>query len=171
MKDLKIPFAITSGSLKYLRKYDLDFQKFKDANPDKMGEVTYSITENSVAYHQHKWYRGFLLPPIAKESFDGLEFKAHLELKRKFLFRSVNEWEEIPKKYRSKCFPVLRSVLDGSTGEFEENVICGYLPSTADLNYEEMKDFILNVEKFMAEYLQVGWKKADDFYRDQVFKK
>ena len=171
MKDLKIPFAITSGSLKYLRKYDLDFQKFKDANPDKMGEVTYSITENSIAYHQHKWYRGFLLPPIAEESYNNLLFKAHFELKKMFLFRDVTAWEEIPKKVQGRCYPVVRSIVNTDTGEILEDVLCGYLPSMADLNYEEMKKFILNVELFMDEYLQVGWKKADDFYRDQAFKK
>lgn len=146
MKSIETHFKVQRGNIVFLNDpHPPELQKLIEKNEGRRGVREIRIEEDSVAYHQHKFYRGYLIPPIAEAAFDGDEFQAHIEMKKRFLFREIHEYGEIPRKHQSRCIPVWRITPDG------EEVLIGYLPSTGDLTKDEMRDYIQRVEKFSDE--------------------
>jgi len=145
LKQVTTFFRIQNGQFIFLNRNEDDFQQFLKDNEGKRGVREYRIEEDSVKHSQHKYYRGYLIPPIARECFDGDEYRTHLEMKKIFLFRDVRDYGEIPEKHKARCIPIWRTNPDG------EEIIIGYLPSTGDVTRKEMNEYILNVEQFSFE--------------------
>ena len=120
-------------------------------------DISVKPVSQDARYWQHKFYRGYLIPAIAAESFDGIEAKAHYELKKMLLFVQVSSWEEIPSKHRDKCTPLLRqTVVDGEV----KDELYAYIPSTANLTKKEFEDYIKKVE-VLATDLQLSFVDKD----------
>ena len=138
-------FRIQKGEIINTNVNNDELQKFIEANEGKQGTREYRIEGESVKHSQHKYYRGYLIPPIARECFDNDEYRAHIEMKKMFLFRDCGSYEKIPPKLRGRCIPMWRVNPDG------EEILVGYLPSTGDITKKEMDEYILVVEKFSFE--------------------
>lgn len=171
MKELKIPFKVFHGqfgfSTRDMDQLIADFIKF---NEGKEGEIIYKIIERDTQYYQQKWYHGFLIPPIATESYSGNRFETHIRLKEMFLVRSVSSFSDIPRKYQSRAIPVYDIFYSDDLIE-PKKVLVGYIPSTKNLTEAEMGKFILDVENFIAEEgFQIGYKEHEYEYRRRAFK-
>ena len=143
MKSIESHFKIQRGQIVFLNdESPPELRELIEKNEGRRGIREIRIEEDSVKYYQHKYYRGYLLPPIARECFDGDEFKTHIEMKKRFLWREVKEYQEIPRKHRDRCIPVWKITEDG------EELLIGYLPSTGDLTEREMREYIILVEQF-----------------------
>jgi hypothetical protein len=140
------------------------------AHNGKSGEISIVLADETPRYFQHKYYRGYLLPAIADESFSGDREIAHAELKKILLQQPVSGWEEIPKKHRARASVIfIRSVLDA--GEVHD-LVRGYIPSTACLSVKEMAEYILKVEALCAEYgIQVSLPNVAAEYRRKALGK
>ena len=143
MKAIETHFKIQGGKLVFLNPENPpELQELIEQNEGRRGVREIRIEEDSVKYSQHKYYRGYLIPPIARGCFDGDEFKAHIEMKKRFLCREVHEYAEIPRKRQGRCIPIWKITPDG------EELLIGYLPSTGDLTEREMREYIILVEQF-----------------------
>ena len=153
MRSLTTEFTIKNGRL--IAQLDT----FLLANEGKEGELKLKIVNtDKVMYWRHKYYRSVLLPYIAVESYDSDNFKAHIELKKMFLFVPVQEYSEIPERYRTDRTNFLFNA---------ESKLCGFLPSTGDLTDEEMKQYILQVEGIMLE-LQISLTEQEIITRSKA---
>ena len=114
-----------------------ELREFIKSNSGKSINIKIEVID-SPAYFQHKYYRGQLVPDIAHNESEVDVYTTHEELKKKLIRFKVETWGDIPSKYRSKC------------SRFEDkNNEKWYTPSTADLTYKEMREYILNVEKYL----------------------
>lgn len=153
MRSLTTEFTIKNGRL--IAQLD----GFLKANEGKEGELKLKIVNtDKVMYWRHKYYRSILLPYIAQESFSGDDFQAHIELKKMFLFVPVQEYAEIPGRYKTDRTNFLFNA---------ESKLCGFLPSTGDLTDEEMKKYILQVEGIMLE-LQISLTEQEMITRNKA---
>lgn len=158
-KDLVLRAAIENGVIKYK---DADFkdkiEKFKSVNEFQDIEITFA-NASSVEFFQHKYYRGYLLPDAAH--FYGekdTEYVHIFVLKKDFLMERIddNDVKSIPARFRKRCILLSEKRIkvdelgevqvDENGNEIEHDVIWAYIPSTADLTYQEMKIFIDKVE-------------------------
>jgi hypothetical protein len=122
---------------------------FANKNRGKKGIVTYRVSDTDAEIWQHKYYRGYLLPPIAKECFGDDLLSAHDALKEKFLFYKLNNENDIQARFRRRCNKYYYQKNDAeSTGR----VFVGITPSTGDLTAEEFNEFLKKVELFGIEY-------------------
>ncbi len=153
MKTLTTEFTIKNGRL--IAQLD----SFLLANEGKEGELKLKIVNtDKVAYWRHKYYRSVLLPYIAVESYDSDNFKAHIELKKMFLFVPVFEYRDIPERYKNEKTMFLFE----ASGSLK-----GLIPSTGDLTDEEMKQYILQVEGIMLE-LQISLTEHEIITRNKA---
>jgi len=146
-KELKLNCRIQDGKIEY---YDFDFRKkiddFKAGKDGKNINIIFQPAD-SVEYYQMKFYRGYLLPDVAH--FMGEKDSNYVHnfvLKKDFLLVKIdlNDVKSIPARYRARCI-LLCEQRDIGDGELKD-VIWAYIPSTADLTYDEMKVFIEKVE-------------------------
>ena len=139
MKKVKSAFQIRNNKIIYISKtFEEDIQKLKK-HDDAWGEVVFEIVDK-VAYFQHKFLHGYLLPDITFALGEkDLEYVKQFILKPKFLFRPVKDWIDIPTKYANKCRVII-----------EDDVVTGYVPSTTALTYDEMKAFLEECENFLT---------------------
>jgi hypothetical protein len=152
-KKVKSAFQIRDNTITYASKtFESDIMELKKNN-NSWGEVVFEVVDK-VAYFQHKYLHGFLLPDI----MDALgetdpEYVKQFILKPKFLFRPVTDWKEIPNKYANKCRIII-----------EDNKVTGYVPSTTTLKYDEMKAFLVECENFLFYGLNgsIGVEKQED---------
>jgi hypothetical protein len=157
--EIEVPFRIDSGgSVHYLKDYKDMLNEFRDFNRNKKGVVIYRIDPETTQHYQHKYYRGYLVPPLARESFSDDESDAHDYLKEKFLFFPVKKTSDIPEKYRSRCNKYYHYTFDKETGE-EKRTIVGFTPSTGDLTKDEFKQYIKKVELFINDIVGTGLAK------------
>ena len=132
---------IKNGELVYNLGHDSKF--FFDANEGQDCAITVKLGGDSVAFWQHKYYRGYLLPHVASESYDSDDMYAHFMLKKRFLLEQVDGIHEVPKKYIDRC------ILISDEGGY----VLAYIPSTGDLTYSEMNNYIVKVEGLMLDYM------------------
>jgi hypothetical protein len=143
-------FDIVNGKMNLSDLCKEDIRQFCAENDGKAGEITITLVDEGPRYYQHKYYRGYLLPAIADESYSGDRDQAHTELKKMFLMQPATGWNDIPKKHRSRCSVIyVREITDD--GEVTD-VIRGYVPSTSRLNKKDMAEYILKIEALCAEY-------------------
>ena len=142
LKKIITYFRVQKGQFVFLNRNIDDFQKFLEDNEGKKGVREYRIEEEDVKYYQHKYYRGYLIPPIAKECFDNDEYRAHVEMKKMFLFMDIQDYEKIPVKLKARCIPIWKNLDTG------EDILIGILPSTGDLSKNDMREYMLKVENF-----------------------
>jgi hypothetical protein len=114
--------------------------------------VTYEVVDTP-EYWQHKYFHGYLLRDIAEAQGEvDLWYLKHMVLKSKFLFHIVGAHDEIPSRYKKNCRIITNIVPDETNGEHE--IIVGFIPSLADLTYDDMRDFIIKCEFLLFEDLQ-----------------
>ena len=80
-------FSVHHGTAAWQDRFNEKFRAIL-SNPENEGkifDITVEPVKQDAAHWQHKWYRGYLLPAIARESFDGIDAQAHYELKKMFL--------------------------------------------------------------------------------------
>jgi len=119
--------------------------KFRNANILKNGEVTLEIVDRP-EYYQHKFYRKWILEPIAEAQGEkDLGYLHEFIIKKEFLYFEINDLRDIPEKHRRRCRVLTKEVDGENEGEKVEKVVA-YIPSTAILTFEEMKKFIEQTE-------------------------
>lgn len=168
MKELKIPFKVWHGQFGFgsadRDKLEVEFLEF---NEGKEGEIIYRTIERDIQYYQHKYYRGFLVPPIANDSYSGNRFETHLRLKEMFLVVAVSSFFDIPTKHQERAIPVYDYFIENN--EIIKKTLCGYIPSTKDIAESEMRKFILDVELFAAEAgIELSLKAHEYEYRKRA---
>lgn len=148
-------FQIIGARFNYLNNdFEKEIHELKDKHEGAWGECTYEIIDK-VKYFQHKYYRGFLLPDITFAMGEVDQEQVHIELKKDFLFKKIDsgDYNDIPKKHRSRSIIVVQ-VVDLA------DVVVGYIPSTANLTYKKMKEFIEKCEHRL-------FVDLNDTFRDQ----
>jgi hypothetical protein len=100
------------------------------------------IRDDKPEYWQHKYLNGCVIPALAEESFSGDVFLCTLEMKKRFLKIDCCGYEEVPEKHRDER---TMFIFDS-----QENLV-GYIPSRANIDPDEMKRFILDVEGLLFE--------------------
>jgi hypothetical protein len=151
---------IKDGHLIYLDDFKGMVEQIK-ADPKLQGkyaEISIEFKEQGVKYFRHKYYRGYLLPDIANAAYDGRIRKAHIELKRMFLYTLISDVYEIPEKHYPGVIIDFRESRMAD-GEIKTNPV-GYLPSTGKLTDKEMKQFIMKVENFAFSDLHIDYKEG-----------
>ena len=171
MKLVKSEFKIVAGRLLYTNN---DFEKqivaMKDKHEGEFGEVIFEIVDK-VQHFQHRYYRGYLLPDVTFALGEIDQSYVHeFILKPKFLARKIedHDWHNIPNKHRSNCRIITR-IITNQGGEKEE-VPDEYCPSTGVLTYDEMAQYIKDVENFLTLELNgcVGMSAGQDFEKQQA---
>lgn len=135
-----------------------DMQKFFEHNEGRRVHIMYDA-QSEVEHHQHRFYWGYLLPDITFAMGEKDEYYVHVLLKRDFLYRPVESGkiEDIPKKYfrngifmigedkladlenhRGIPFSLIHGVII-VTGK--DDSLRGYIPSNADLTYDEKEEY------------------------------
>lgn len=153
---------IKDGHIKYIDDFPGMVNQIKNDKKyqNREGEIMIEFKEQDVEYYQHKYYRGFLLPDIADTAFDGKKRRAHIEMKRMFLYFDVNNEDDIPAKHFGRC------ILDYERYKLADGKIVhnlrGYMPSMGDITKKEAKEFILKVENFAFTDLQIGYEKGSE---------
>jgi len=121
--------------------YKERIDEFKAKNISHDIEVSF-IDASSGAYFQHKYYRGYLLLAVADAMGERDTDYCHLFLKKKYLYRKMETetatLRDIPAKHRGHALIIMR-----------EEIIIGYVPSTADITYKEFNEYILKVENLL----------------------
>lgn len=164
MKNFKLTGKIQNGKIDYFENNMSNYNQFKADNEGKNVDVTIEIMDRP-EYYQHKYYRGGLLPAIAEASGEHNVHIQHILLKYDFLFRKEEIPSNIPKKYYThgiytihehrfnnvmlfkipcKYIKGIMMVLKLYDSGLEK--LIGYIPSTADLTYDEMKQYIKQCE-------------------------
>jgi hypothetical protein len=157
--EIEVPFRIDSGgSVHYLKDYKEMLNEFRDDNRNKKGVVIYRIDPEKTQHYQHKYYRGYVVPPFAQESFGMDEDEAHDFLKEKFLFYPVSKLSDIPHRFKEGCNKYYHYSVNKETGE-EIRRLVGFTPSTAKLTKDEFKEFITKSEMFTWEITGTGLDK------------
>lgn len=129
------------------------------------GEISIDMNEKSTRWHQHKYYRGYVLPPIAVNAFDGRIRHAHFEMKKQFLYYPITCIEEIPEKHFSRC------IIDSKTITKDGAIISsisGYIPSMAIISTQEAAEFIQKCEMFLIDFLQGSIDQDGMTYRGKA---
>lgn len=152
---LELTGYIRCGHLEFDMNQDTRF--FFENNDGKDVAISIKLGGDSVAFWQHKFYRGFLLPCVANESYSDNEQLAHFSMKKMFLLRYCNGIADIPKEY------IERAILIAAGDD-----IMAYIPSTGDLSYQDMAKFILDVEGLMLEFMP-GLDSEGKKARDKAF--
>ena len=137
-------FQVNNGAPVYSGKFNDQLTKLCAENESKTFNIQIKAIKDAARYHQHKHYRGDLLPIIAREAYDGIELKAHIELKKMFLLRRVSCWTEIPKKHYDRI-----TVFTKETATGED--IYAYVPSLAVLTKDEFDEYIHEVQMLIVE--------------------
>lgn len=121
----------------------VDIAKFLHNHIGETAEVTVKvIRDDKPEYWQHKYLNGCVIPALAEESFSGDVFLCTLEMKKRFLKIDCCGYEEVPEKHRDER---TMFIFDS-----QENLV-GYIPSRANIDPDEMKRFILDVEGLLFE--------------------
>ena len=127
---------IKDNKISYESGYQTKVNKFKFDNPNCKIIMSLEVNDDPL-YHQHKFYRGELLPSIADAIGEkDLQYVHIFVLKKEFLYIDVDSFDQIPKKYRSKAFVFYQEL------ENKRVDVVGFVPSTSDLTKEEFDDFI-----------------------------
>jgi hypothetical protein len=149
IKQAKSSFQIIAGKIvftvddfmKKLGEFALNFE-------GQWGEAYFEIVD-SVQYFQHKYYRGYLLPEVAYLYSETEDYTHNWILKPEFLFFSLPDGDvkKIPNKHLKNCRIITRMEKENHGPDAKEiEVVKGYIPSTAVLTFDEMKDYIIKVE-------------------------
>jgi len=149
---------IKDGKIKFLDDFTGRVKEIAQEYEGKYGILTLNMTEKSIRYHRHKYYRGYLLPAIAAESFDGNDRKAHIEMKRMFNYVPITGLDEIPERHIGRC--IIEYDIVREEGEISR-VPVGYMASMGDYTDKEAKEFIMKVENFAFSDLQVSIRNPE----------
>jgi hypothetical protein len=148
MKELTLIGKVVNGEIEFTSK---DYEKkIKSLEKTASGNsISISINVMDTPEHwQHKYFHGMLLPDIAyAQGETDVHYLKNLVLKPLFLTRPIDNYSDIPSRFRERCRPLTKEI-----GGVE--CLIGYIPSLGDLTYEEMKSFILNCESLFFEDLQ-----------------
>ena len=140
---------IKDNKISYESGYQSKVNKFKFENPNCKIIMSFEVNDDPL-YHQHKYYRGTLLPDIADAMGEkDLQYVHIFVLKKEFLYIDVDSFDQIPAKYRSKAFVFYRELnkFNNKSVESETRVeVIGFVPSTSDLTKLEFDEFIKKCE-------------------------
>ena len=195
MNKIDVPGIIKNNHIEY--DYDItnSIDRFKTENNGKCIVMSLQV-QDGIEYFQHKYYRGYLLPSLAvcggeahdERNIDETELaKVHVWMKRDYLYVPETDINKIPRKYFKRGYTIIpKHNLDNlEPGLFPFNFITGviivsnnddvigYIKSTADMNFSEMKEYILNCEKRlfvdMGGYILERLQKQANTYRKMAF--
>lgn len=139
---LSLEAQILNGETVYFDpKFKEKTREFKQLHEG--GFVNIVIEAHSaVAYFQHKYFHGFVLPQICEAMGEKDEsYVKEFVLKQEMLFRAVESVKEIPVRHRRKCRTVSVEYKEPESDKIKNKII-GYVPSTTTLDFKEMRDFI-----------------------------
>lgn len=158
---MRILFTIKDGKIEYV-DWDKDtFEEFKRINEGKTGILTLEIIKSEIEYYQLKYYWGYLVKPLAMQSFDNDSEKAHWFLKERFLFYKCDNEDEIPSSHRKRCAKYFYNV-DG------KNIFIGYVRSLSTLKHDEMDEYILKVENYLMDLGLLGIDSEGKKIREKI---
>ena len=123
---------------------------FLSKNADKRVSATFEAIDGAM-WHQHKYYRGVLLPSIIDSWGDR---SAHSYLKKRFLLKDIYSLEDIPTKHKRNVMIFVDN----------EGAPIAYIPSTGSLTQDEFRAYILNCEDFL--YIDVMGCIEPEFNND-----
>lgn len=151
-----------NGRISYMDNFEKRLKALceNEANNGKLGIIRVEIVDKIIQYHRHKYYRGYLIPAIAIEAFDGNERKAHMEMKRQFMYYHVTSLDQIPEKHIERCIIEFDNVMDAN-GEIIR-VPSGYMPSMANITDKEARAYLEKVEALAIQDLQVSWDEEEE---------
>ena len=137
---------IKDNKISYESGYQTKVNKFKFENPNCKIIMSLDVNDDPL-YHQHKFYRGTLLPDIADAMGEkDLQYVHIFVLKKEFLYIDVDNFNGIPAKYRSKAFVFYREIENFNNVSDKRVEVVGFVPSTSDLTKEEFDEFIKKCE-------------------------
>jgi hypothetical protein len=157
---------IKNGKIVYIDNFIEQIAELKkvDGIENREGEIIIDFKEKDVRWYQHKYYRGYVLPPIAEKAFNGRLRRAHLEMKRQFLYVPICDLDDIPEKHMDKC--IIDSTITKDENGNKTTTINGYLPSMGSITHKEAAEFILKCEAFLFEFLEGAIEREGVAYRD-----
>ena len=135
---VKSSFQIIDQKIIYMNKNFMAEIETLKANDGQYGECVFEIIDR-VQHFQHKYYRGPLIDEICGKVGERDTEYIHFEMKKKFLYREVESAKDIKSRYRGRCIVFMNDNAE----------VKAYIPSTGDLTFEEMRDYILKVEEFL----------------------
>lgn len=149
---MKFTTIVTDNKIKPNKEQQEKINEFLCKNNNERIIVEY-ISKSDVAFHQHKYYWGTLIPKITECMGEHNLHYVNILLKRDFLYKEIKDIDEIPKRFlKIAPYPFERDMLFNLhkynlvpfsmiTGQLllvhHNNFIVGYIPSNADLTYEE----------------------------------
>jgi hypothetical protein len=160
---LKLEGQIRDKRIIYLDpKANERFQEFKSLNDGSWITVVYE-SHNAVAYFQHKYFHGYVLPQICEAM--GEKDQAYVKefvLKEQYLYSPVSSYSEIPPRHRKRLRVITERIVDSETGEVSSKIV-GYIPSTSVIDFKTMRDFILWCENLRDGLIDWSMKDRDDY--------
>jgi len=132
-------------------------KKFYADNNGKSAVVSVEIIEDKVRHHQHKFYRGILLPAISKH-LNGVSDTSscnelHEQMKRQFCSIKIKELSDVLEHHTRNTIVCVETIRHGEVQIIPDY----YIPSTGDFTKIEMADFINEVWMFACTELDVGF--------------
>jgi hypothetical protein len=178
---------IKAGQIHYLDNFLELLAKLKK-NPqadNKIGFVVIDLEDMTTQEYQRKYYWGYVVQAIAEKAFDLDKDKAHLEMKRKFAYHQSSRVGHIPTNQRN------RAILEYHVYNLREYVgifrtmwneyftepvlhkdltfeLDGYIQSITTMSKWEMATFILAVETWALDFLQIAIANDGPAYREEA---
>lgn len=148
-----------------LNKNALD--KFYEENNSHPVKVEMSRITDMIKHHQHKFYRGHLLPLINKElnGIDSDSESLHKDLKCRFLKYKINDLSDVKPHHKRNT---LLCHEDNIGGEIVI-VYTHCIPSSGDLTKSEAHQYLMDVWMFATTELEIGIdEKTNRSYIDYI---
>jgi hypothetical protein len=178
---------INHGKIHYLDGFLELLEKLKK-NPkaeNKTGFVIIDLEEMEIRDYQRKYYWGYIIPPIAENSFGCNKDAAHIEMKRKFAYHVATHVAHIQAGHRNRAILEYRVYNQGEyVGIFRTMLhegfaapvlhkdlrfdLDGYLLSLSAMNKWEAAEYIKAVEAWAIDFLNIDIANDAPAYRDEA---
>ncbi len=151
--------------MKFITRVENSLIVIKDKTLEKLEGKIVEVevkAKDEVEYWQHKYYRGYLLPAIARQVGE-FEEVIHIYLKYKYLFVVIDDVDEIPKKKLSRGIYVAQAkdiismnisyaqYISGAIIVCDGDYVIGYIPSLATISKTEFSEYLIACESFLVE--------------------
>ena len=157
MKILEWEARIENNKINHITRSVNAEQNFYAENNGKTVLVKMEVIEDKIRDHQHRFYRGYLLPAIS-EHINGTKAHEELELlhtmlKDRYLKYPIERLSDVKKHHKKRnTILVNEKIVDGE--QIIEYISC--TPSMADLTKEEAYKYIMAVWMFACTDLEIG---------------
>lgn len=148
-----------------LNKNALD--KFYEENNTQPVHIKISKIKDVIKHHQHKFYRGYLLPLMNKElnGVDNDSESLHKDLKDRFLKYKIENLSDVKPHHKRNSLLCHEDFVDG-----EIKIIYTHcVPSSGDLTKAEAHQYLMNVWMFATTELEIGIdEKTNNSYIEYI---